>query len=63
MSHTTLGLGDVRPPQRPVETKGPCPRCGAPANKRLQDGGFGPTPKKTICGVCAYEFPGVATDA
>lgn len=56
MSITQLNIGAV-PPAPSKSNAAPCPKCGAPAKKRMQDGGFGPDAKKTICGVCAYEFP------
>lgn len=45
------GTGDEKPRGR-----GPCPQCGAAADKRVDSCGFGQV-KQTLCGVCAYEFP------
>ncbi len=37
------------------EKRGPCPRCAAPADRRIEACGFGPD-RPIICGQCGYEF-------
>ena len=42
---------------RPLRaSKGACPRCGAPASKRVASSGF--SHSVPLCGVCGYEFSG-----
>jgi uncharacterized protein (DUF983 family) len=45
---------------RPIGTAapksgGPCPRCQAPATRRVLSGGFGQP--HDVCGACGHDFP------
>ncbi len=42
---------------RPLPASAACPKCGAPADRRVTYPPFGADPK-TLCGVCGYQFPG-----
>lgn len=48
----------VDPNGKPIKSlkDSPCPKCGAPPNKRVASGGFGDT--YLICTNCAYDFNG-----
>jgi hypothetical protein len=54
---TLLNIGSVTSDRKPLAfaAKAPCPQCGAKADQRVKDEGFGGH-VAILCGSCGYEF-------